>query len=133
MIPDGALKQGRFSYELGSPEEEEDKLASAEAYSHAVCMGHIKKLRRFLENSLSSTDNFNTYFTRIFDCFLTSVGRIKMEETLKKINGGRLIDIYGSAPPSQELIQPMTNALIGMTRQRRLIVPEWSDADECWK
>lgn len=88
----------------------------AEHYFQMVCAGHIQKLRQFLETSLSKTDRNWGYIDRFMYDFLNRKGREKFQKKLNLAN-----------TPKQ-----LTKYLLGFTRKRDLIVPEWADVDELW-
>jgi len=149
VVRDGALRRGVYDHSAVLTEEQ---LKAATDYAMSVSIGDLGQLRRFLEQSLARTDKAAGYLARFRDGFLNVDGRSQFDkachEVLKvepavlmrtnlssqksidlAVQMGSSIDSKKSRPLSLESI---TKFVVGFTRKRKLLVPEWADDDSLW-
>lgn len=111
------------------------ELASQEAfdcakeYANRVSIGSLSALRRFLEGSLKCTDRACSYI-EAFRNMLNPQGKLQLENKLKLV--GMVSSGYYHELPSK-LLEPVTNTILGLTRKRKLLIPEWADDSNLWK
>jgi len=105
-----------------------DALDAAREYSNVVCIGNIQKFRRFFEVSIDNTKQHREYFALFLDRMLTYEGRDKAYAEMQRCFG----KYFKISTMSNSLVQPIKKLLLGYTRKRSLLVPEWSDCPELW-
>ena len=155
VIRDGAIKNGGYAIDVTITEEQ---LRAATDYAMTSSIGDLSQLRRFLEQSLVKTDRAQGYLNRFRNDFLNYEGRTQFDQACKdvlkvtpsrllttnvssligrvhlnpdavKMSNGTVIDPKKSRPLSLESI---TKFIVGFTRKRKLLVPEWADDDSLW-
>lgn len=102
-------------------------LIACEKYADASSIGDIQIFRRWFESTLRASDRGYIYI-EMFRSMLSHEGRLTLEGKMKKIDPR--FDGGGYGP--YHLPQPMINAMVGLTRKRNLLAPEWSDNDKLW-
>lgn len=110
-----------------------DALIAAEQYAMRSSIGHIQILRRFLEPTLKTTDRGYGYFA-VFRNMLTSKGKDILERKTIQVVGAeeyRKMSMY-AWHSSSTLGTSLINAMMGITRKRELLIPEWADDDKLW-
>ena len=117
------------------PEFKEESLLAAHQYADMVSIGSLHSLRQFLEVSLQKTTRPLMY-TYNFEFILNEKGRnnfySKYRQLLKLVNQ-RYIRFKGI----KEVLsftdrKTITKILLGYTRKREFLVPEWADDDKLW-
>jgi hypothetical protein len=107
-------------------------LQAATDYCRAVCTGNLSLLRQFLEASLTKTERPMAYLDA-FRMLLNEKGKASLEKDAKKKmkkNLALLCRDFGQ--PESKQRQQATNFLLGYTRKRHLLVPEWADDNNLW-
>jgi hypothetical protein len=101
-------------------------LACAEQYSRTVVTGDLGKFRRFFETSIEKSSRGYSYVEHFLDDMLTYQAR---DEVLKRCK-----QIWGTSPmlAFARHKKELTALLLGYTRKRNLLVPEWADDDRLW-
>jgi len=118
----------------GDAFDKEDALESCRIYANRSCLGHIQKLRQFLEATVKSTERPGAYFERA-QHMLTRAGWLEFEKKLSYIftsKSASLDTVYYNHAGKNQYVDPVLKALLGLTRKRQLLVPEWSDVPELW-
>lgn len=107
-------------------------LDCANQYAHQVSIGNLTQLRRFLETSMRNSDRASLYAGQLRDQMLTAKGRKQFDNRLGKIFKTR--SSYGvlNTVASQNL-DGLVKFVLGFTRKRELLVPEWADDNRIWK
>ena len=91
----------------------------AKHYADLVSIGSLHALRQFLEASMKKTDRASEYFARFHNNFLNGKGRAELEKRFKsQVKHFFNINQIG--------------LLLGFTRKRNLLVPEWADDEKLW-
>jgi len=102
-----------------------DQMTAAKEYSNLVSIGDLRQLRNFLETSMKKSDRPELYAHRFFDGILTEKGKVafetKFKHSFKRKTRFTNID-------AESLIK----FVIGFTRKRNLLIPEWSDDNKLW-
>jgi hypothetical protein len=104
-----------------------DAHEAAQIYADRVSVGSLPALRRFLEASVKASDRSWLYFDEFSRLLLP-----KHRDTyIKKIQelGGKL-SRYGATDPATH--PSITKLMLGYTRKRHLLIPEWADDDRLW-
>lgn len=111
-------------------------LEAATTYAQAVSIGSLTAFRRFLETSMTRTERPYLYVNAFLEHMLTKEGRthatdkIKSALSLRKLNTGIL---WKLGTNSKEELDRAIKVVLGLTRQRRLLVPAWADDDALWR
>lgn len=113
--------------------DHQDALIAAEQYAMSSSIGNIQILRRFLEPTLRITDRGPGYYC-VFRDMLTLKGREELERKTKLIGGKAMVtEMSAYSWRSGMFLSPqLIKAMIGLTRKRSLLVPEWADDDKLW-
>ncbi|MDE1971005.1 MAG: hypothetical protein KGI50_05530 [Patescibacteria group bacterium] len=109
----------------------EDALDSCRIYAERLCLGHIQKLRQFLEVSLEKTETAGHLYLDRARRLFTRDGRIELEKKLKYIAGPKDASLLYDWADKRTLMQAC-RAILGLTRKRSLMNYEWSDVPELW-
>ncbi len=107
------------------------QLLAATDYAKAVSIGNLTNLRNFLEQSILKTDRIGGYVNRFRNNFLNLDGRVKFDQRCQevlKVKPTLLLDERKLQIPKQSI----ANFVLGFTRKRGLIVPEWADDQSLW-
>lgn len=136
-MPDPTTYEGYWwnrSFKLDSwrirPDElQPDQFEAAKEYADEVCLGSMQRLRRFLETSIMATTWPEAYYSRFMEGLLNSKGRHELRRKLRSI--------VKVGPVNMTLLdmrqrKSAVDAMVGITRKRRLLVPEWADDDSLW-
>lgn len=155
VIRDGAIRNGSH---IGNVTITEEHLRAATDYAMSVSIGDLGQLRRFLEQSLAKTDRTQGYLAHFRNDFLNVDGRIQFDKACNEVlqvtpskllstniaspvsrlrmtlpveanKLGAVADKKKSGPLS---LQSLTKFIVGFTRKRKLLVPEWADDDSLW-
>jgi hypothetical protein len=97
---------------------------AAQQYANAVSIGNMTTFRRFLTTSLQKTEEPTKYVLH-FELMLNRVGRDQLARRLKEftMRCGRV---------SKTNVDRITKLLLGFTRKRELLIPEWADDKGLW-
>lgn len=99
-------------------------------YANLSSIGHIQIFRRWFEPTLAATNRGNGYISA-FRSMLTKEGRTQFEAKIRHIGGPGLVRSL-TFWSTHELDPRVIKAMLGMTRKRELLVPEWADDDKLW-
>lgn len=114
----------------GGPNFGEPQFAAAKEYANMVSIGNLSQLRNFLEQSLSATDRREPYVGRFYENFLNSTGRAEFAAKFKELFKVSRFSSFSSLTNIKT--ESLTKFMVGFTRKRKLIVPEWADDDKLW-
>lgn len=95
---------------------------AAKEYHMRACMGSMSIFRRFFEASLQNTNRHSSYVSRFSECVLTSKGKDLLRSKIRRLfprDQGKDRDRF-------------IKLIMGFTRKRNLLVPEWSMDDAFW-
>lgn len=108
-------------------------LELATQYANTVSIGDLKMLRRFLETSMQKTDRPYLYAEQ-FRNLLNKKGKETYEQQLKAhIPMKNIFVMLGRSESSNpSLLDKLIKIMMGITRKRDLLVPEWSDDTKLW-
>lgn len=98
---------------------------AAREYHMRSCMGSMSIFRRFLEASLQNTDRHSIYVSRFSECVLTTAGRDMLRSKIRRLFPR---DRMLAGKDKERFIK----LVMGFTRKRNLLVPEWSMDDAFW-
>ena len=153
VVKDGAMSNGRYVNHVTTSQLQLD---AATNYANLVSIGDLGQLRRFLEQSLAKTDKSQAYLCMFRDGFLNVDGRTQFDKDVKDVlkveprvlmstnfanplqvgvlNGMRSeIGNRDNSKKSRPLsLDSITKFILGFTRKRKLIVPEWADDASLW-
>lgn len=107
-----------------------DAIRAATEYSNVVCIGDIQKFRRFFETSIQKTLNPYLYFETFMVLMLTTEGRDKVHQDIIRCFGHNALQPKKPIPSYKA--QRIASLMLGYTRKRSLLVPEWSDCPHLW-
>jgi hypothetical protein len=109
-----------------------DALQAADLYSRKVATGNLTTLRQFLESSIRRTERPHTYLDR-FAAMLNSKGKNLFIASLGRFTNLKVKDIwYGVKNQIKYELETIIKIMMGFTRKRRLLVPEWADDNILW-
>lgn len=111
--------------------QREERLAAATKYAEAVSIGGLSQLRNFLEVSMQNTDRIEAYSSMFREKFLNFDGRVELENRSKKVFKVPLYKMF-YLKKNEKQVESWIKFLMGFTRQRKLLVPEWADDDKLW-
>lgn len=110
----------------------QEALDAATKYSNLVSIGSVQTVRRFLEVSLAQTSSLGMYLHR-YRLMFNKQGVRQVDNALRQFGMGRSGKFkFVNSLDRIENGQSALNALVGLTRQRRLLVPVWSDDKSLW-
>lgn len=114
----------------GYGEVEQDAFDSAKRYAEKVSIGSLHALRSFLEKTLQKTNRIHMYHM-YFRSILNVDGRREFDAKIKKAypRPGRF-NFSGDDMDTNRV--PFTKICLGLTRKRKLLVPEWADDNPLW-
>jgi hypothetical protein len=97
---------------------------AAQHYANAVSIGNMTTFRRFLTASLQKSDQPSKYVLH-FELMLNHAGRDSLCKRVKEftMRCGRV---------SKTNVDRVTKLLLGFTRKRELLIPEWADDKSLW-
>lgn len=114
-------------------------LECAEAYAHKTSIGDMTQFRRFLETSLKQTDHHVGYVDQFVSGMLNQEGRDHFRNRAKKVLGLNLtvynasnVGFFRSIRTDARKLNSLTKFMLGYTRKRGLLVPEWADDASIW-
>jgi hypothetical protein len=157
VIRDGAIRRGSYVDAVITDEQ----LKAATDYAMTSSIGDLSQLRRFLEQSLLKTDRASGYLAHFRNDFLNVDGRSAFDQACKdvlNVTPSRLMStnisndrsralltmtapeiereikggVVGSKKSRPLSLESITKFVIGFTRKRKLLVPEWADDDSLW-
>lgn len=109
-----------------------ESMEAAIQYANRVAIGTLPQLRNFLETSIKKSNRVSSYFYN-FPSMLNEKGKQDYENRLKKILGKKTIfqefDHFAQCSKRGESV---TKTMLGMTRRRQFLIPEWADDDALW-
>jgi hypothetical protein len=124
-------------FHVGHSIEKDEALECAEVYAKRVSIGDLGQIRRFLEQSLLKSENSGGYLGRFLDGMLNQEGRGVISGKLRKILGSENLALSLSRYDRLKLVGPPLDGsikvVLGATRKRGFLVPEWADDDLLWK
>lgn len=129
VTKDGAISNGNYI----SVNVSHEQLQEATEYAKLVSIGDLGQLRRFLEQSLEKTDRQYVYLDRFRNNFLNKEGREEFDKKCQQVfnvKPNRLVDISNGV--QRIPLQSVIKYVLGFTRKRKLIVPEWADDTRLW-
>jgi hypothetical protein len=102
----------------------EESTAAAQQYANAVSIGNMTTFRRFLTTSIQKSDQPTKYVLH-FQLMLNRAGRDSLAKRIKEftMRCGRV---------SKTNVDRVTKLLLGFTRKRELLIPEWADDKSLW-
>lgn len=103
---------------------QQEAMGAAQQYANAVSIGNMTTFRRFITTSLQKTE-MPTKYVLHFELMLNHNGRDRLKRRLKEFTMR-----YGRI--SKTNINQMTKLLLGFTRKRELLIPEWADDKGLW-
>ncbi len=115
----------------GQSFDQEDAYDSAKVYAERVVLGNVRLLRRFLELSITHSDVPYIYFEQAKH-MLTHKAWLLFEDKLRFILERKDASIESLSVKAPRLVKAATDALIGLTRKRINMVPEWADVESVW-
>lgn len=115
---------------------EQQAFKSAEKYAQLSSIGNLSIFRRFLEQTVRKTTASRRacYFMRVLESLLTVEGRQQLYYKLQQAMGGQKgVDaIWSMEKLDADMFDRCVSAMLGFTRKRHLLVPEWADDDSLW-
>ncbi len=115
---------------------EQQALQSAKVYAELSSIGNLSIFRRFLETTVRKTEKYRRfqYFRRVLDNLVNAKGREILNRKLQAaVGGNKGFNINLSLERLDEgLFERCISAMLGITRKRELLVPEWADDDSLW-
>lgn len=109
------------------PHEKEERNAAAAEYSQITVTGDLTKLRNFLELSFKKTDHPGSYALMFLE-MLNAEGRDIVNKKHRQYFG---TDV-GGLNSSRINPESLAKFLVGFTRKRNLLIPEWADDTKLW-
>lgn len=105
----------------------EDALDACDWYAHQTCIGGLPQLRTFLERTLMGTDRLGSYIPPLQLLFGTRKGKRAIDRFYHQHRKDLAKLIIVEPTPRQ-----LTNFVVGMTRHREMMCPEWADDNKLW-
>lgn len=99
-------------------------LEAATEYANRVCIGNMTSIRQFLELSMRHSERPYLYLERFYQ-MLTHQGRNSLYKRIKRL--GETGDEY-----EIKNLDLVIKLVLGYTRKRGLLVPEWADHGVLW-
>lgn len=115
---------------VGNPNLKNTGLEAARIYSNDVVLGSMGKLRQFLTMSIVKSDRPESYAAVFVDSMLNAMGRQQFTDRWRKIF--RESFYMGAYSIFETQKEAATKFVLGYTRRRDLLVPEWSDVGSLW-
>lgn len=106
-----------------------DAIECAEEYARRTSIGNLSILRRFLEGSLRATRRMAMYEERLVSGMLNHAGRDLIVGRLRQFERDHGHDQFRWAGSVKN---QYIKLLMGFTRKRDLLVPEWADDNTLW-
>jgi hypothetical protein len=107
----------------------EESKEAAQQYANAVSIGNLTTLRRFLKSSIQKSTMPIKYLLH-FELMLNSQGRDLLNRKARSFGFYRKTGHnVGNAEVS---VEQMIKLLMGFTRKRELLRPEWADDGRLW-
>ena len=114
----------------------DEALAAADAYAQQVSIGSLRAFRGFFTHSIRKSERPHEYIVRMTNQMLNREGRDHFRERSMHAfaTNGTAVDL-GKLMTTPVRTKQVTDFMLGYTRpsKRRLLVPEWSDANELWE
>lgn len=109
-----------------------EALECAEQYAKSVSIGDLGQLRRFLSVSLVKTERPHSYVEQ-FRQILNPQGRRALDDKMKWIGFDEGVGYrWRLLVISDQVRERIVKSLVGLTRKRHLLVPEWADDKTLW-
>jgi len=105
---------------FGPDYEKVDALECATAYAHKVSVGNLTLWRQFIESSMRLSKRPHSYETAFVDLMLTAKGRDAFKAKSVRVNKSRWN------------LETAIKLILGFSRKRELLVPEWADDTKLW-
>lgn len=132
---DGYFKYPReqgFDLEIKNKEE---SLEAARIYANRVAIGNLSKLRHFLEVSLRKSSVPSKYASN----FINILNKKGQDNYLKRLSQilGSTRGMFSSVNLPHWMavnknLDSTIKCMLGMTRRRQFLVPEWADDNKLW-
>lgn len=107
-------------------------LDGAKQYAHTLSIGNLTKLRQFLTTSMKRSDR-PYYYIEAFKQMLTARGRDEFQAKLKRIfKLKNLSSLFSLGDDIRNNLDGTIKTVLGFTRKRLLLVPEWADDSTLW-
>lgn len=100
-------------------------------YANQVSIGDMTQLRRFLETSMRNSVRPQQYADLFWTSMLNRDGRQQFESRFSKVFKRNLRG-NGMANVVRDKKSEFTKFMLGFTRKRDLLVPEWADDNRIW-
>ncbi len=113
----------------GKDFDREDALMAATTYAQRTSIGNLTLLRQFLEVSITKTSRPGAYLEQ-FVAILNQKGREVYNEKIRRILKAPVT--WLSYLGSKFQLEVATKLMLGFTRKRSLLVPEWADDAKLW-
>lgn len=125
--------KGRFEldgyYFKNAPDNEQKE--AAKEYHKRSCIGSMQIFRRFLEESMKQSSRPLLYVHQFMDHLLVRGARDQVRAKINRVMPGpsrRFLLTLDNPAVKEKVIK----VVMGYTRKRGLLVPEWSMDDEFW-
>jgi len=106
-----------------------EALESATVYASKISIGNLHTLRQFLETSMKKSEAPWRYIYN-FPMMLTPAGRDLLQDKLRSALHNKTNWI--TSFQCQDNLDTIIKVMLGFTRKRNLLVPEWSDDGKLW-
>lgn len=106
--------------------DKEEALKCAAAYANRVSIGNLTLLRRFLEVTIRKTLHNPSFYVHAFHGMLNSKGKDEFDKKIDKV-----IPTWKKTIKTD--VDLVIKLILGFTRKRELLVPEWADDKELWR
>lgn len=120
---------GRFVPIHSDPVRKQLAYENAKQYADLVSIGSLHSLRQFLGATIDKADNLGLY-NAAFRQILTPKGRCHYENRLKQAD--LLETNLNKIEKLDNVREAFKRICLGLTRARRLLVPEWADDKTLW-
>ena len=113
----------------GKEEKRGLALASASEYAKLSSIGSLSTLRKFLEMSMKKTEYIGMYIMKFIDGLIVGRHRNEVVNKVKMICDFRS---WCRINVPAEKLDSLIRALLGFTRKRNYLAPEWADDSVLW-
>jgi hypothetical protein len=104
-------------------------------YARAVSIGNLALLRQFLDRSLRRSNRPWVYidpFTRLLNLEGCNAFTRKLKRLLGITSLSALTHMLGSVADNKDRLDTVIKVMLGFTRRRNWLVPEWADDRALW-
>ena len=124
--------KGDFHFDGWGDKPDVETTQAAEEYHKRSCIGSIQLFRRFLEESMKQSERPNKYAARFVEHILLSKAKDMFVTKVNRLLPGRL-KCGHNVVIAEGTKERFIKLVMGFTRKRGLLVPEWSQDDTFWK